>query len=725
MLNFGSNMDDLFKGAVRLHQAGRLAQADAAYRQVLQQNPRHADALHMLGVLAAQANRRDIALDLIRQAIAIRPGFADAQNNLGNVLKELGRTDEAIAAYREAIRIKPNYSSAHSNLGNALRDKGLLEEAVAAYRQAIIHQPKNAEAYNNLGCVLAEMGRVVEAIAAYEQAIGLQPGAPAYYNLGNSLKLKGELEKAIEAYRQALARQANYPEAWSNLGNALESVGRLDEAIAAYRQSIALRPNEAETYCNLGIALKSGGQLDAAIAVFHQAISLNGKLADAYTNLGNALGDAGRMDEAIAAHRQAVGLNPDFVKAHSNLVFGMQYNSYDARGIAEELGRWNRRHAEPLKRFIQPHENDRDPERRLRIGYLSADFRGHASANFLMPVLEQYSPKEVEVFCYAQVQRPDEMTRRMREEVSQWRSIVGQSDEEVAELIRSDRIDILVDLKLHTAENRLLIFARKPAPVQVTWLGYPGSTGLETMDYRLSDAYLDPPGMDESVYSERTIRLPDSFWCYDPLEGSGIPVVAPPCLKSGHITFGSLNNFCKMNDALMALWARVLREVKGSRMLVLAREGSHRQRLLDRMRGEGIEGGRVEFVPRQSSRGYLESYHRIDIGLDTFPCNGHTTSLDALWMGVPVVSLVGKTTAGRAGLSVLSNVGLVELAARDEEEYVRIAVELAGDRGRLEQLRSGLRQRMRDSPLMDARRFAQNMEAAYRQMWRAWCATAG
>jgi protein O-GlcNAc transferase len=295
-------------------------------------------------------------------------------------------------------------------------------------------------------------------------------------------------------------------------------------------------------------------------------------------------------------------------------------------------------------------------------------------------------------------------------------------------MIRTDRIDILVDLTMHMRQNRLLAFARKPAPVQVAWLAYPGTTGLSTMDYRLTDPHLDPPavspveppGTDESVYAERTIRLPDTFWCYDPLATE--PAVNPlPALETGRITFGCLNNFCKVNDNLLSLWAKILRQVENSRLLLLAPMGNCRPRTLEHFRNDGVDPARIEFVEFQSREKYLATYNRIDLGLDTFPYNGHTTSLDSFWMGVPVITLVGNTPAARAGWCQLSNLGLAELAGRTPDEFVRIAVELASDLPRLQQLRSTLRARMEQSPLMDAPKFARNIEAAYRQMWRTWC----
>ena len=291
---------------------------------------------------------------------------------------------------------------------------------------------------------------------------------------------------------------------------------------------------------------------------------------------------------------------------------------------------------------------------------------------------------------------------------------------QLAQCIREDRIDVLVDLTLHMAHNRLLVFARKPSPVQVTFGGYPGTTGLATIEYRLTDPYLDPPDLYDRYYSEESIRLPDSFWCYDPLD-SEAAVNALPATEKGYVSFGCFNNFCKVNPLVLKIWAKVLMAVDRSRLMLLAAEGSHRRHALDLLEQEGVKPDCVTFVAHQPRQRYLRYYHGIDIGLDTVPYNGHTTSLDSFWMGVPVVTLVGPTVVGRAGLCQLMNLGLPELAAQTPEQYVRIAVELAQDLSRLSELRATLRDQMQASPLMNAPRFARNVEAAYRKMWQRWC----
>ena len=375
----------------------------------------------------------------------------------------------------------------------------------------------------------------------------------------------------------------------------------------------------------------------------------------------------------------------------------------------------------PWRSFIQPHGNDRSALRRLKIGYVSPNFRDHVVGRNLLPLFREHDRRQFEFVCYADVPRHDELTNRFQSHADAWRDTAGLTDVQLAQRIREDGIDILVDLTLHMAHNRLLVFARKPAPVQVTFAGYPGTTGLSTIDYRLTDPYLDPPDLCDRYYAEQSIRLPDCFWCYDPLD-SDAAVNGLPAAEKGYVTFGCLNNFCKVNPPILKIWAQILKAVDRSRLTLLAGEGTHRQCALDLLAEAGVAGDRVTFVAHQPRPQYLRYYHAIDIGLDTVPYNGHTTSLDSFWMGVPVVTLTGPTVVGRAGLCQLMNLGLPELIGSSPEQYVRVAAELAQDLPRLGNLRGSLRQRMQSSPLMDAPRFARSIEAAYREMWRRWCA---
>jgi predicted O-linked N-acetylglucosamine transferase (SPINDLY family) len=709
--------------AMQCHRAGDLHRAEALYQQILGADPDHPDARHLLGVVALQTGRADLAVEHIRRALQQRPDFAEAHGNLGSALQSLGRLDEAVACHRHALRLRPGHAEVHVNLGNVLKAQARLDEAAVCYQQALRLRPDLAVAHNNLGNVLTQQGRLDEAVACYRHALRLAPGyAEGHNNLGNALKGLGELEEAVACYRHALELAPNYAEAHSNLGNALEDLGRLDEAAACHRHALQLAPHYAEAHVNLGNLLKLQVRLDEAINCYRHALHLRPDLAVAHNNLGNALRDRGEIDEAIACYRRALQLAPDYAEAHSSLVFSLHYHpDYDAAAILREARDWHHRHAEPLAPSHRPHENDPAPDRRLRVGYVSPDFREHPAAFFLAPLLANHDRSQVEIYCYAGVTRPDGVTDRLRACAAAWRSTVGLADDSLADLIRSDRIDVLVDVTLHMAGGRLLVFARRPAPVQVTWLGYPGTTGLSAIDYRLTDPHLDAPGETDAHYAEQSVRLPETFWVYDPLTGEEPGVNPLPALDGGPFTFGSLNNFCKVNAASLALWAAVLGAVPGSRFLLLAPAGQARDWVRTQLERNGVGGERVVFVDRLPRPEYLRVYQQIDLGLDPLPYNGHTTSLDAAWMGVPTVTLAGRTVVGRAGRSLLCNLDLLELAAESPDEYVAIAAGWARDWRRLAELRSGLRGRMATSPLMDGTRFCRGLEATYRQVWRDWC----
>ncbi len=467
------------------------------------------------------------AVELIRQSILLKPDFAEAHENLGNALRRLGQLDEAIAAYRQAIRLNPDLIISHNNLANALKDKGRLDEAISSYRQVVHLKPDLAEAHCNLGNALQSERQFEEAIASYRRAIRLKPDlAQAHNNLGNALKNKEQIDEAIASYRKAIQLKPDYVEAHYNLGNAFQQKEQLNEAIAALREAVRLKPDLAEAHCNLGNALYSKKQFDEAVASLREAIRFKPDFAEAHAILGNVLKEIGQIDEAIAAYREAVRLKPAYELAHGNLIYALHFHpGYDGRMIYEEHRRWNEQHAKPIKKFIKPHANSRDPDRPLRIGYISPDFREHPVGRFLLLLLANHDTDRSEIFCYSDVPRSDQITDLFRQLAKQWRNTIGFTDERMAQLIREDQIDILVDLTMHAAGNRMLLFARKPAPVQVTYLAYCSTTGLETMDYRLTDPYLDPPGTNDAFYSEKSIRLPETYWCY-PLDNQ-TPDVTP------------------------------------------------------------------------------------------------------------------------------------------------------------------------------------------------------
>jgi predicted O-linked N-acetylglucosamine transferase (SPINDLY family) len=740
------------KLALQCQRAGRLAEAESICGLVLKEHPRNLEALHLAGLLAHQLGRADEAASLIERAIAANPAIPEFHNSLGAVRLSQGQFDAATHALRAALRIRPEYPEAHNNLGNALRLGGHAEESIAAFRHAIRLQPDFAQFLNNLGLALRALGQNDEAIATYRDAIARDPNlAGVHCNLGVALLQNADHNGAILALREALRCDPKLGEAYNSLGVALRATGKLDEAlgaaqsavrldpnraqwrynlgkvlmelghvdacIAEYRAAVALKPDFADAHNDLGCALRDRGRMDDAVDELREAIRLRPDYAPAHSNLANLLKDRGDLDDAVAEYRRAIRIDPKWITAHQNLLYALNFHpKFDAPAILCEHQAFNRTHAQPLAKSIHPHDNDRSPDRPLRVGFISPDFRDHVVGRNMLPLLAAHDRQRFQIACYGLLQRHDATTTQFQALADIWRDVAADSDERIAQIIRDDKIDILVDLTLHMEGNRLLVLARKPAPVQVTFGGYPGTTGLETIDYRLTDPHLDPPGTDE-FYSEQSIRLPDCFWCYDPKQ-SDVPVNALPGLGGGGITFGCLNNFCKVNESVLAAWSAILRDCPGSRMIILAGAGKHRERTVAAL---GVEPDRVEFVEHCPREQYLKLHHRIDIVLDTFPYNGHTTSCDALWMGVPVVSLIGQTAVGRGGLSILSNINLAGLAATTPQHYIRIATELGTDLSRLSALRAGLRGGMLASPLTDAKRFAANIESTYRQMWRRWC----
>ena len=607
---------------------------------------------------------------------------------------------------------------------------GRLPEAEAGYRQVLALQPGHGDACNNLAVALRQQGRLVEAVEAYQRVLALKPDfADALYNLAIALTSLGRLDEAATAYLKCLTLRPDHGSAHSNLGVVLASLGRLESAVAAYYRAIALNAGHAEAYINLGGALERLGRLEEARDVLTRVLALDPTRPEIHGNLGNVLKSQGRLSEAVDAYRRALALRPDYFEVHCNLLFCLNYRPDLSPA---EIGRahrdWADRYAQPLRRPAP--DRPREPDRRLRVGYVSPDLKTHSVAYFFEPVLAAHDHGAVEVFCYADVTEPDAVTARLRGLADQWRPIVGLDDEALAGQVRADGIDILVDLTGHTGRNRLLAFARKPAPVQVTWLGYPNTTGLTAIDWRITDAIADPEGAD-ALHSERLARLPTGFLCYaapaDAPEPEPLPAVAGGA--DAPITFGSFNNLTKVTPEVVRLWSAVLARVPGSRLIVKSTplaDAATCRRYADLFAAEGVDPARFDLLARLPSvNGHLGLYQRIDIALDTFPYTGTTTTCEALWMGVPVVTLLGDRHAARVSASLLARIGLVEMIARDEAGFVAIAAGLAADRPRLAALRASLRERMRHSPLCDAPGFTRILESAYRQMWQIHCRQAG
>ena len=597
---------------------------------------------------------------------------------------------------------------------------GNLRGAEQIYRQILRGEPNHADAIQFLGVAALQSGRFVEAVELIQRAIYLNPHVAAYHNnLGAALQWQRRHVEAAESYQQALRLQPDDVDALFNLGTCLKELGRLLESVECFQRAVLLKPDHLDARNTLGAVFRQLGKIDDAIDCYQQVLHDNPNFASAWNNLGTALKERGELDAAIAAFRRALELSPNWPQVQSNLIYALYFSSsLTAREIYDEHVIWNQKYAEPLSRGAAPHSNDQNPNRRLKVGYVSPNFCNHSVGRFIEPLLANHDQHNFEITCYSSVTSPDDATQRFQSLSSVWRNVANVPDDELASLIQSEQIDILVDLSMHMAHNRLLVFARKPAPVQVTYLAYCGTTGLTAMDYRLTDPHLDPPGSDQ-FYSEKSIRLPETYWCYPAVAAP--PVKSPPALHSGRITFGCLNNFAKVTQSTLAVWLRLLQSLPNSQLILHAKEGSHSTRVREFFASHQVSEQRITFVEFLSFNKYLEVYEQIDIALDPFPYGGGTTTCDALWMGVPVVTLSGETAVGRGGRSILSNIGLPELVANNVEDYVRIAAELASDLPRLAGTRASLRERMRNSVLMDAPRFARGVEAAYREMWRQSC----
>lgn len=713
----------MFDEALRHYQAGRSAEAEHLCRQILSADSRHADALNLLGLIFLRAGRHGDAAEAIGEAIRINGAQPFFHANLGLALKALGRLDEALVAYGTAIRLKPDFAEAYSGLGNALIALRRPDDAVAFYATAIQIKPDYPEAYSNMGCALMDLGRLEEAAAAHASALRVRPDyAEAHSNLGNALTELGRFDEAISAYGAAIRIRPDFAEAHYNLGNALKKLDRRDEAVSAYGAAIRAKPDHARAYSNLGCVLTDLGRLDEAVAAFDTAIRLKPDYAEAYFNLGAALTEFGMLGEVMTAYDTAIRLKPDYADAYSNRLMTMHYQE-DVGGdaiLAEA-----RRFAARIEDGLAPASfaNPADPDRRLRIGYVSADFRHHPVGYFLEPVLARHDRENAEIFCYGNSPVADDMTDRLRGAADHWRDLANLSDEAAAKAVAADGIDILVDLSGHTARNRLGMFARKPAPVQVTWLGYFGTTGLTAMDFILADRFVVPDGA-AADFTESVWRLPDSYLCF-PRPDLDVPVLPPPAAGRGAVTFGNFNNLTKTSPAAIELWSRILTRMPGSKLLLKTRgldDAQARRRVSDRFARHGVGPERLALEGASPRAELLASYNRVDVALDPTPYGGGTTTAEALWMGVPVVTQRGRTWVGRVGESILSAVGLPELVAAGPEEYVEAAIGLANDPKRLATLRAGLRARFEASAFCDGDRFVGNLDRAYRGMWRRWCA---
>jgi predicted O-linked N-acetylglucosamine transferase (SPINDLY family) len=708
-----------------LHLLGRSAEGEAVARRAVRQAPQNVRALTNLGAcLQSQASLEE-AIDVLRRAVALQADHFEARVNLAISLQRAGRLEEAVEQHRNVLARWPQYGPACLNLSAALQELGRFDESVDACRQLIALEPQNINAYNNLGTALEKLRKFQEAETVYRQALRISPESPSiHYNLGNILRSLGRVEEAVEVYRRAIELKPDYYEAWNNLGNVLQVVGRLDEAEAACRRCVELRPNVTNAAQNLVNVIQLRGRLSEAEHEYRRMLAEEER-APIHSNLGATLQAEGRIEEGLTHFQRAIEMAPGDESFASNRLLCLQYRpGVTAAELAAAHAEWQQRHGVARRVHWRAHENSRDPSRPLRVGLLSADLWEHTVGLLVVPLLEHLDPRQIQLCIYYDNARHDHNLERIRRVATVWRDVCGMAEELLDRQIRDDQIDILFDLAGHTALNRLPLFARKPAPIQISWAGYVGTTGLEAMDYLLADRYEVPEG-EESHYREAILRMPDGYICYGP--PAQAPEVGPlPALGRGQVTFGSFNNPAKLNPEVLALWARVLRRVPDSRLMLKYRGLDNppvQARFRELFARHEIGAERVELVAPSQHAGLLQTYGtEVDIGLDPFPYSGGITTCEALWMGVPVITCPGATFASRHSLTHLTNAGLGQFVARDFDHYVELAAEWARNLDQLAALRAGMRAQLLASPLCDAPRFARNFERLMREAWCRWVA---
>jgi protein O-GlcNAc transferase len=614
-----------------------------------------------------------------------------ATRKQANMMVRKGQLEDARELYLKVCNSSPDDRDAWTGLSTVSRQLGSLQEAEQAARHVVSRYPDDADALHVLGAALHRQQRMDEAIACYRKVLQINPEiSETRYFLANALRETGAVDAAEAEYSRLLGKQSDHLYALNNLSALLTDKGRIQQAAGLLERALKLSPESPQLLINLGRASLHAGDAARAVAVYQQVVGLQPAMADVHSNL-------------LACLNYLPDITPDEV--------------FTAHCL------WGDRHAGVLQPYTS-WANRPDPGRRLRVAYVSPDLCEHSVARFLETVLREHDHARFEITCYADVVHPDSVTARLRQWCDRWRDTHAMTHVQLAERVRADRVDILVDLAGHTAKNRLPMFASKPAPVQVTWLGYPNTTGVPAMDYRLTDAWADPPGTTEKLHTETLVRLPGCFLGYHPSEEA--PDVGPlPMLSTGTITFGSFNNLAKTTPAVIQLWARILNAVPGSRLLLKSRatgDPDVRQRLQGLFAGYGIEAGRIVFRDSMPSfKRHMATYNQVDIALDTFPYNGTTTTCEALWMGVPVITLAGQVHAARVGVSLLTDVGMENFIARDAEDYVALAVQLAHQPDRLAALRKQLRERLHHAPLCNASGFARNLEAVLSDLWARWC----
>jgi predicted O-linked N-acetylglucosamine transferase (SPINDLY family) len=673
-----------------------------------------------LGLSLMDRGRPGDALACFERALAGAPDDPGGWSNLGIALLELGRPAEAAARLERALALAPGDARTHLNLGAALLRLGRAAEAVPCFEGALALEPDYAKAHLNLGTARLDLGHLAGAAACFGQALALAPGlVEAALNLGVVRQREGRLEDAVAVWRRLAERRPGCFEAHLNVGTALLEQGELAAAMASLTRALALRPDSAAAHLTLGVLFRRQNRLAEAEDRFRRALALAPDAAEAHLNLGTALQEQGRLEEAQVSFGQAQRLQPELAAAGSAILFTRLYQpGTDLAAIAAGARDWADRHAAPLRTEWPAFDPQGRGVETYRLGFVSGDFRAHAVGFLVLPALEALARAGHRFYCYANQTEDDDLTRRFRAAAAVWRPVFGWSDPALAAQIRADGIDILVDLSGCTALNRLLVFARRPAPVQVAWVGYPATTGLEAMDYLLADPVQVPAGA-EVHYREQVVRLPEGYVAYQPPEDT--PAPGPlPAATTGFITFGSFNTLKKITPGVIEAWSEILRREPDARLLLKTSAldcRDCRQTVAARFATYGIAQERLSLEGGTTPGRHRQAIAGVDIALDSFPYSGGLTTLETLWLGVPVVTCPADTLCSRHTLGYLSGIGLSHLAARDVRQYVETATDLARDRARLSALRAGLRPRMAAAPLCDPDRFARHLEQAFATMW--------
>lgn len=707
---------------------GKLEEAARNYRRALKINPDFSEVYNNLGNVLLNQGKIDDAINAYQSCINLNPSFAQAWNNMAIALAEQNKNREAVTCYEQALQLDPDFVQALNNLGLALTSLGNSDRADDCFQQALARRPDYVETYLNIGNVYKNEGNLKEAISVYQQALRIQPESALVHNsLGIIFTMQCRLEEAVFSFKNSLRLDPEFVEAWNNLGIVLAELCRWDVAIDAFQRAIAIQPGSAQAHANLGLALTFQGKLTEALDSFDHALALKPDYANALHNLAVALKDQGRLDESLKAFQQAITIDPDNRTLRGARLMTMHYSpDLSAETLLAEATSWSGQRAQTTSP-ISLTSLSADPQKRLRIGYVSADFRRHPVGYLIEPVIPAHNRSEVEVYCYANQVLSDELTDKFLQAADQWRWVANYSDEELANLIRTDAIDILIDLSGHTDKNRLEVFFRKPAPIQATWLGYFSTTGLNAIDYLIADNSVVPPS-EERFHVEKIVRLPHSWFCYIPPDYD-VDIPDLPACSLGQVTFGSCNNVTKITPEVVSLWSEILRAVPCSRLFLKSKalgDTGTRAHYEKQFAQNGIPEHRLTLEGHSSRQQMHVALGAVDICLDPFPFNGATTTAEALWMGGPVISLRGKDRfVSHMGESILTTVGLTECLADSKKEYVAKAVELASDIFRLSGLRKRIRPQLLASPLCDVERFTQNLEQAYRTMWTAWCEEQG